>query len=102
MSNTEAMQNMISRYQQNVHPNLRKLFIDRSCSPLYATISWYTVKKTVLHLSINVFNVKELNEDTIFYVSLWRWITIGHLSHVKVLLFAGQRKYLHFSVTLRP
>ena len=51
-------------------------------------------------LSINVFSSKILIEDTIFTSPTGDGSAIlcGHPSYTKVQLFAGQRKYLHFSV----
>ena len=61
-------------------------------------------KKKALYLSVNVFSTKVLIGDTIFTSPTGDGTAIlrGHPSHAKVYLFAGQREYLHFSVSLRP
>ena len=53
-------------------------------------------------MSINVFSTKILIEDAIFTSPTGDGTAIlcGHPSHAKVWLFAGQREYLHFSVTV--
>jgi len=56
-------------------------------------------------LSVNVFSTKVYELRTLFFTSLTGDGTAllrGHSSHVKVYRFAGQRRYLHFSVILRP
>ena len=55
-------------------------------------------------MSVNVFSRKVLIEDTIFTSPTGDATAIirGHPSHAKVYPFAGQREYLHFSVSLRP
>ena len=61
-------------------------------------------KKIALYLSVDVFSRKVLIGDTIF-TSHWgdgTAVLRGHLSHTKVYPFAGQRKYLHYSVIFRP
>ena len=59
--------------------------------------------KNVLYLSVKVFNTKVVIGDTIFTSPTGDGTAIlrGHTSHAKVYLFAGQRKYLHFSVTVK-
>ena len=54
--------------------------------------------------SVNVFRTKALTGDSIFTSPTGEGTTIlrGHPSHAKVQPFAGQRKYLHLSVILRP
>ena len=61
-------------------------------------------KKNALYLSVNVFSTKVLIGDTIFTSPTGDGTAIlrGHPSHAKVQPPAGQRKYLHFSVILRP
>ena len=61
-------------------------------------------KKNALYLSVNVFSTKVLIGDTIFTSPNGDGTAIlcGDLSHAKVSPLAVQRKYLHFSVILRP
>ena len=61
-------------------------------------------KKKHFHLSVNVFSTKVLIGDTIFTSPNGDGTAIlrGHPSHAKVSPLAVQRKYLHFSVILRP
>ena len=61
-------------------------------------------KKIALYLSVNEFSRKVLFGDTIFTPPCGDGTAIfrGHPSQAKVSPFAGQRKYLHFSVILRP
>ena len=61
-------------------------------------------KKNALYLSVNVFSTKVLIGDTILTSPTGDGTAIlrGHPSHAKVQSPAGQRKYLHFSVILRP
>ena len=61
-------------------------------------------KKKALYLSVNVFSTKVLIGDTIFTSPNGDRTAIlhGHPSHAKVSPLAVQRKYLHFSVILRP
>ena len=56
------------------------------------------------YLSVNVFSTKVLIGDTIFTSPNGDVTAIlrGHPSHAKVSPPAVQRKYLHFSVILRP
>ena len=56
------------------------------------------------YLSANVFSTKVLIGDTIFTSPDGDGTAIlrGHPSHAKVSPLAVQRKYLHFSVILRP
>ena len=54
-------------------------------------------QKNALFLSVNVFSMKVLITDTIFYGTA---ILRAHLSHAKFYPFGGQRQYLHFSVIL--
>ena len=63
-----------------------------------------TKKKYALYLSVNVFSTKVLIGDTIFTSPNGNGTAIlcDHLSHANVYPFEGQRKYLHFSVILRP
>ena len=58
-------------------------------------------KKNALYLSVNVFSTKVLIGDTIFTSPTGDGTAIlrGHPSHAKVYPFAGQREYLHFSVS---
>ena len=60
--------------------------------------------KRALYLSVNVFSTKVLIRDTIFTSPNGDGTAIlgGQPSHAKVQPPAGQRKYLHFSVILRP
>ena len=60
------------------------------------------IKKNTL--SVNVFSTKVLIGDTIFTSPTGDGTAIlrGHPSHAKVSPLAVQRKYLHFSVILRP
>ena len=60
--------------------------------------------KKALYLSVNAFSTKVLIGDTIFKSPAGDETAIlrGHPSHAKVQQFVGQRKYLHFSVILRP
>ena len=62
------------------------------------------MKKKALYLSVNVFSTKVLIGDTIFTSPNGDGTAIlrGHPSHAKVSPLAEQRKYLHFSVILRP
>ena len=64
----------------------------------------YTVKKCTFYLSVNVFSTKVLIGDTIFTSPNGDGTAIlrGHPSHAKVSPLPVQRKYLHFSVILRP
>ena len=66
-------------------------------STLYKKAEAYRKKKDFC-LSVNVFSTKVLIGDTIYGTAILR----GHPSHAKVQPPAGQRKYLHFSVILRP
>ena len=54
--------------------------------------------------SVNVFSTKVLTGDTIFTSPTGDWTAIlrGRPSHAKVSPLVVQRKYLHFSVILRP
>ena len=54
-------------------------------------------------MSVNVFSMKVLFGDTIFTSPTGdETATLhGHPNHAEVKRFAGQRQYLHFSVTLR-
>ena len=56
------------------------------------------------YLNVNVFSTKVLIGDTIFTSPNGDGTAIlrGHPSHAKVYPLAVQRKYLHFSVILRP
>ena len=56
------------------------------------------------YLSVNVFSTKVIIGDTIFTSPTGDGTAIlrGHPNHAKVYPFAGQREYLHFSVSLRP
>ena len=74
---------------------------------LFVTTSMrYVTLHTKKHfiLSVNVFSTKVLIWDTIFTSPCWDGTAIlrGYPSHAKVYPFAGQMKYLHFSVILRP
>ena len=64
----------------------------------------WTKKKYTVFLSVNVFSTKVLIGDTIFTSPNGDGTAIlrGHPSHAKVSPLAVQRKYLHFSVILRP
>ena len=56
-------------------------------------------------MSVDVFSTKVLIRDTIFFTSPTGHGTAilrGHPNHKKIYPFAGQRKYLHFLVILRP
>ena len=61
-------------------------------------------KIALFYLSVNVFSTKVLIGDTIFTSLSGDGTAIlrGHPSHAKVSPLAVQRKYLHFSVILRP
>ena len=61
-------------------------------------------KKCTFYLSVIVFSTKVLIGDTIFTSPNGDGTAIlrGHPSHAKVSPPAVQRKYLHFSVILRP
>ena len=61
-------------------------------------------KLNAVYLSVSVFSTKVLIGDTIFTSSNGDGTAIlrGHPSHAKVSPLAVQRKYLHFSVILRP
>ena len=61
-------------------------------------------KKIALYLSVNVFSRKVLIGDTICTSPCGDETAIlhKHPSHTKAYPFAGERKYLHFSVILRP
>ena len=69
---------------------------------LSGSFLWH--QKKSLYLSVNVFSTKVLIGDTIFTSPTGDETAIlrGHLSHAKVSPLAVQRKYLHFSVILRP
>ena len=71
---------------------------------VFGTRSSLPRKKNALYLSVNVFSTKVLIWDTIFTSPTGDGTAIlrGHPSHAKVYPFAGQREYLHFSVSLRP
>ena len=62
------------------------------------------IKKKCTLLSVNVFSTKVLIRTLYFTSPNGDGTTIlrGHPSHAKVQPPAGQRKYLHFSVILRP
>ena len=64
----------------------------------------YCPKKNALYLSVNVFSTKVLTGPLYFTTPNGDGAAIlrGHPSHAKVQPPAGQRKYLHFSVILRP
>ena len=64
----------------------------------------WTKKKYTVFLSVNVFSTKVLIGDTIFTSPNGDGTAIlrGHPSHAKVSPLAVQRKYLHFSVIIRP
>ena len=55
-------------------------------------------------MSVNVFSTKVLIDDTIFtfHNGDGTVILLNHPSHAKVYPLAEQRKYLLFSVVLRP
>ena len=57
-------------------------------------------QNNALYLTFNVSSMKVLIRDTIFTSPTGDGTAIlrGHPSHAKVYPFAGQRKYLHFSV----
>ena len=61
-------------------------------------------KQNALYLSVKVFSTKVLTGDTSFTSPIGDGTGIlrGHLSHAKVSPLVVQRKYLHFSVILRP
>ena len=61
-------------------------------------------EKNALYLSVTVFSMTVLTGDTIFMSPTGDMTAIlhGHLTHVKIQLFAMQMEYLHFSVILRP
>ena len=83
-------------------------------SLLRLNIAWieqllqFNLKCTLLNwteLSFHVFRTKLLELGTLYFTSPTgdgTAILGGHPSHAKVYPFAGQRKYLHFSVVLRP
>ena len=60
--------------------------------------------KKAFHIIVCVFSTKALIGDTIFTSPTGDGTAIsrGHPRHAKVWPFSGQRKYLHFSVILRP
>ena len=64
--------------------------------------TWYAL--ALFYVSLNVFSTKVLIGDTIFTSPNGDGTAIlrGHPSHAKVSPLAVQRKYLHFSVILRP
>ena len=71
---------------------------------IYSSIDSTLLKKNALYLSVNVFSTKVLI-GTLYFTSPngdGTAILRGHPSHAKVQPPAGQRKYLHFSVILRP
>ena len=70
-----------------------------STYPIHAVQKTTTALKNALFLSVNVYGMKVLIRNTIFYGTA---ILRCHLSHAKFYLFAKQREYLHFSVILRP
>ena len=61
-------------------------------------------KKCTFFLSVNVFSTKVLIGDTVFTSPNGDGTAIlrGHPSRAKVSPLAVQRKYLHFSVIIRP
>ena len=67
-------------------------------------IQAYVLLHFFFYLSVNVFSTKVLIGDTIFTSPNGDGTAIlrGHPSHAKVLPLAVKRKYLHFSVILRP
>ena len=66
------------------------------------------MKKNALYLRVNAFSTNKnycTNWGLYFFTSPTGHRTAflrGHPCHAKVKPFAGQRKYLHFSVILRP
>ena len=69
-----------------------------------STVCWQFRCTCTFYLSVNVFSTKVLIGDTIFTSPNGDGTAIlrGHPSHAKVSSPAVQRKYLHFSVILRP
>ena len=62
-------------------------------------------KKNAVYLSVNVFISPKVLIGTLYFTSPngdGTAILRGHPSYAKVQPPAGQRKYLHFSVILRP
>ena len=71
---------------------------------IYSSIDITLFKKNALYLSVNVFSTKVLI-GTLYFTSPngdGTAILRGHPSDAKVSPLAVQRKYLHFSVILRP
>ena len=75
-----------------------------NCITVPRLVSMIVKKKCTFYLSVNVFITKVLIGDTIFTSPNGDGTAIlrGHPSHAKVSPLAVQRKYLHFSVILRP
>ena len=82
-------------------------------TPFLSWMPW--IKETIPHFTLKkkkkstlfecqVFSTEVLIGDTIFTSPTGDGTAIlrGHPSHAKVYPFAGQREYLHFSVSLRP
>ena len=71
---------------------------------MFNSIRIAITKNNALYLSVNVFSTNVLIGDTNFTSPTGDGTAIlrGHPSHAKVQPPAGQRKYLHFSVILRP
>ena len=90
------------RSDQNPEQTQPKLFPQYGAFAKRSSVT--APKKCTFYFNVNVFSTKELIWDTIFYVSYWRrdrhftWSSKPR----KGLSIAGQRKFLHFSVTLRP
>ena len=78
--------------------------------PFFLFFSWKCerffnkTKKNALYLSVNIFSTKVLNGDTIFTSPNEDGTAIlrGHPSHAKDSPLAVKRKYVHFSLILRP
>ena len=73
-------------------------------SDIASSMAFKDLCTCTFYLSVNVFSTKMLIGDTIFKSPNGDGNAIlrGHLSHEKVSPLAVQRKYLHFSVILRP
>ena len=98
----------ISRGTNNQYHNClenNNIFTQKLRSSSLALHQKTKMKKTrALYLSVKLFSTKMLTGDTIFTFPTGDGTAIlrGHPSHAKLSPLVVQRKYLHFSVILRP
>ena len=80
------------------------MYLARKCQLGTLFLRLLMETENALYLSVNVFSTKVPIGDTIFTSPNGDRTAIlrGHPSHAKVSPLAVQRKYLHFSVILRP